>query len=75
MGEGELNLKEFKIVDLETGQELQVEPIKEFDIEQYKKDISTLPQSQLSIDEAEFRIQQVFKGSIYELRTFLKAPY
>lgn len=73
MGEGELDLKELKIVDLETGQEVQVEPIKDFDIEQYNKDISTL--SQLSIDEVEFRIQQAFRGSLYEPRTFLKTPY
>ena len=74
MGEGELNLKELKMVDLETGQEVQVEPIKEFDIEQYKKDISTLPQ--LSIDEAEFSIQQAFlHHGLHEVRIFLKNPY
>ena len=74
MGEGELNLKELKIVDLETGQEVQVEPIKDFDIEQYKKDISTL--KQLSIDEVEFSIQQAFlHHGLHGLRIFLNNPY
>ena len=31
MGEGELDLKELKMVNLETGQEVQVEPIKEIE--------------------------------------------
>lgn len=70
MGEGELNLKELKMVNLETGQEVQVEPIKEFDIEQYNKDISTLPQ--LSIDEVEFRIQQAFMRAVMSFGYFLK---